>query len=151
MKGLIKYGLVAAMVFATAMPAMAASWVVCIDENKDFRPSTQTVGSPPTLSSLSLPRPFIPATLMFRLQPTAHQRRSARRRSVLSLRLAAWLQACRNQLPQIPTTSLRSCGISGLPTSVTLTPQGPFVRRPPTTKSSPARPILVWCLTRALR
>ena len=47
MKGLIKYALVAAMVFATAMPAMAASWVVCIDENKDFRPSTQTVGSPP--------------------------------------------------------------------------------------------------------
>jgi hypothetical protein len=35
MKSLIKYGLAAAMVFATAMPAMAKSWVVCLDENKD--------------------------------------------------------------------------------------------------------------------
>ena len=31
MKSLIKYGLAAAMVFATAMPAMAKSWVVCLD------------------------------------------------------------------------------------------------------------------------
>jgi hypothetical protein len=47
MKGLITYGLAAAMVFAIGMPAMAASWVVCIDENKDLRPSTQTVDSNP--------------------------------------------------------------------------------------------------------
>ena len=46
MKTLIKYGLAAAMVFATAMPAMARSWVVCIDENKDARFSTET--TPPT-------------------------------------------------------------------------------------------------------
>ncbi len=37
MKSLIKYGLAAAMVFATAMPAMARSWVVCLDQNKDAR------------------------------------------------------------------------------------------------------------------
>lgn len=37
MKSLIKYGLAAAMVFAIAMPAMAKSWVVCIDQNKDAR------------------------------------------------------------------------------------------------------------------
>lgn len=37
MKTLIKFGLAAAMVFATAMPAMAKSWVVCIDQNKDAR------------------------------------------------------------------------------------------------------------------
>ena len=49
MKSLIKYGLAAAMVFATAMPAMAKSWVVCIDENKDARFSSETtsVGTPP--------------------------------------------------------------------------------------------------------
>ena len=35
MKTLIKFGLAAAMVFATAMPAMAKSWVVCLDQNKD--------------------------------------------------------------------------------------------------------------------
>ena len=37
MKTLIKFGLAAAMVFATAMPAMAKSWVVCLDQNKDAR------------------------------------------------------------------------------------------------------------------
>jgi hypothetical protein len=41
MKGLIKYGLAAAMVFATAMPAMARSWVVCVDTTKDARFSTE--------------------------------------------------------------------------------------------------------------
>ena len=34
MKSLIKYGLAAAMVFATAMPAMAKSWVVCVDHEQ---------------------------------------------------------------------------------------------------------------------
>jgi hypothetical protein len=46
MKSLIKYGLAAAMVFATAMPAMARSWVVCLDQNKDARFSSET--TPPT-------------------------------------------------------------------------------------------------------
>ena len=42
MKSLIKYGLAAAMLVATAMPAMARSWVVCVDQNKDARGSTET-------------------------------------------------------------------------------------------------------------
>ena len=46
MKSLIKYGLAAAMVFVTAMPAMARSWVVCIDQNKDARTSDEK--TPPT-------------------------------------------------------------------------------------------------------
>jgi len=41
MKSLIKYGLAAAMVLATAMPAMARSWVVCVDTTKDARFSTE--------------------------------------------------------------------------------------------------------------
>jgi hypothetical protein len=49
MKSLMKYGLAAAMVFATAMPAMARSWVVCVDQSQDARFSTETslVGTPP--------------------------------------------------------------------------------------------------------
>jgi hypothetical protein len=50
MKSMIKFGLAAAMVFATAMPAMAArSWVVCVDQSKDARFSSETsvVGTPP--------------------------------------------------------------------------------------------------------
>ena len=49
MKSLIRYGLAAVMLFAIAMPAMAKSWVVCLDENKDARFSTETsiVGTPP--------------------------------------------------------------------------------------------------------
>lgn len=46
MKGLIKYGLAAAMVLATAMPAMARSWVVCVDTTKDARFSDEK--TPPT-------------------------------------------------------------------------------------------------------
>ena len=42
MKNFIKYGLAAAMVFATAMPAMARSWVVCVDTAKDAHFSTET-------------------------------------------------------------------------------------------------------------
>ena len=41
MKGLVKYGLAVAMVFATARPAMARSWVVCVDTTKDARFSTE--------------------------------------------------------------------------------------------------------------
>ena len=47
MKSLIKYGLAAAMVFATAMPAMARSWVVCVDQSKDVRASTEVTGPLP--------------------------------------------------------------------------------------------------------
>jgi hypothetical protein len=52
MKSLIKYSLAAAMVFATAMPAMAKSWVVCLDQNQDARFSSETtsVGTPPALT-----------------------------------------------------------------------------------------------------
>lgn len=41
MKSLIKYSLAVAMVFATAMPAFAKSWVVCVDTTKDARFSTE--------------------------------------------------------------------------------------------------------------
>jgi hypothetical protein len=41
MKSLIKYGLAAVMVFATAVPAMARNWVVCVDTTKDARFSTE--------------------------------------------------------------------------------------------------------------
>ena len=47
MKSLIKYGLAAAMLVATAMPAMARSWVVCVDQNKDARVSSETVSGAP--------------------------------------------------------------------------------------------------------
>ncbi|MGA7763675.1 MAG: hypothetical protein WCA59_18160 [Candidatus Binataceae bacterium] len=48
MKSLIKFGLAAAMVFATAMPAMAKSWVVCVDQSKDVRTSSEaTTPVPP--------------------------------------------------------------------------------------------------------
>jgi hypothetical protein len=45
----MKYGLATVMVFATAMPAMARSWVVCVDQSKDARFSSETslVGTPP--------------------------------------------------------------------------------------------------------
>jgi hypothetical protein len=44
MKRLISYGLAAGMMLATAMPAMARSWVVCLDTSKDarFLPATGT-------------------------------------------------------------------------------------------------------------
>jgi hypothetical protein len=47
MKSFIKYGLAAAMMFATAMPAMARSWVVCVDQSKDVRGSTEVTGPLP--------------------------------------------------------------------------------------------------------
>jgi len=40
MKGFIRHGLAVAMVLVTAMPAMARSWVVCVDTTKDARFST---------------------------------------------------------------------------------------------------------------
>ena len=55
MKSLIKYALAAAMLFATAMPAMARSWVVCIDQNKDARPSTETVSGNPVFFVAAAP------------------------------------------------------------------------------------------------
>lgn len=50
MKTLLRYGLAAAMVLATAMPAMARSWVVCVDTTKDARFSKETV--PPSSTPL---------------------------------------------------------------------------------------------------
>lgn len=55
MKSLIKYGLAAAMVIATAMPAMARSWVVCVDQNKDVRPSTEIVDANPVFFVAAAP------------------------------------------------------------------------------------------------
>ncbi len=55
MKRVIKFGLAAAMVFATAMPAMARSWVVCVDQNKDARPSTETVSGNPVFFVAAAP------------------------------------------------------------------------------------------------
>jgi hypothetical protein len=55
MKSLITYGLAAAMLFAIAMPAMARSWVVCIDQNKDAQSSTETVSGNPLFSVVAAP------------------------------------------------------------------------------------------------
>jgi len=62
MKRLIGYGLAAAMVLATAMPAMAArNWVVCVDENKDARFSTETTPTtPPTPNFFVAAAPIYP-------------------------------------------------------------------------------------------
>src|SRR5262249_50675065 len=51
MKTLIRWGLAAAFVAITAMPAMAKSaksWVVCLDQSKDARFSTETEPTMPT-------------------------------------------------------------------------------------------------------
>jgi hypothetical protein len=96
MKGLVKYGLAVAMVFATAMPAMARSWVVCVDTTKDARFSTEaTAGN--NLSSL-LRRRFILATQSLRLRPTARPVPSRQLRSARSLLLAAASTVCRTQI-----------------------------------------------------
>jgi len=55
MKGLVKCGLAAAMLLATAMPAMARSWVVCIDQNKDARGSTENESSAPVFFAAAAP------------------------------------------------------------------------------------------------
>jgi len=47
MKRLISYGLAAGMMLATAMPAMARSWVVCVDTAKDARFSTESTLTTP--------------------------------------------------------------------------------------------------------
>ncbi len=63
MKKLMKWGLAAVFVMATAIPAMAArSWVVCVDENKDARFSTQVV--PPSGNPLffAAAAPIYPGT-----------------------------------------------------------------------------------------
>ncbi len=48
MKRLISYGMATGLLFATAMPAMARSWVVCVDQSKDVRTSTETASATPT-------------------------------------------------------------------------------------------------------
>ena len=47
MRGLIRYAFAAAILFATAIPAMARSYVVCLDVTKDARFSTELAGSSP--------------------------------------------------------------------------------------------------------
>lgn len=47
MKRLISYGLAGALLLATAMPALARSWDVCLDPAHDLNPSTEAVGGLP--------------------------------------------------------------------------------------------------------
>lgn len=47
MQALIKYGLAAVMLVATAMPAMARSWDVCIDPAADLNISGENAGGVP--------------------------------------------------------------------------------------------------------
>lgn len=47
MRGVLKYALAAAILFATAIPAMARSYVVCLDETKDARFSSENVSGTP--------------------------------------------------------------------------------------------------------
>ena len=62
MKNLIRYGMAAAMVLATAMPAIAAqSWVVCVDQSKDVRFSTETN----LVGTVTLPRFFVGAAPVY--------------------------------------------------------------------------------------
>jgi hypothetical protein len=62
MKRLISYGLVTAMMLATAMPARAArSWVVCIDQSKDVRLSSETN----LVGTAVLPRFFVGAAPIY--------------------------------------------------------------------------------------
>jgi hypothetical protein len=62
MKNLIKCGIAAAMVLATAMPAIAAqSWVVCVDQSKDVRTSTETN----LVGAAILPRFFVGAAPVY--------------------------------------------------------------------------------------
>ncbi|HZO82764.1 MAG TPA: hypothetical protein VFB33_13800 [Candidatus Binataceae bacterium] len=60
MKTLLKYGLAAAMVVATAMPAMARSWVVCVDTAKDARFSSETVAPSSTPLFFTAAAPIYP-------------------------------------------------------------------------------------------
>jgi hypothetical protein len=61
-KNLIRYGMAAAMVLATAMPAIAAqSWVVCVDQSKDVRFSTETN----LVGTVTLPRFFVGAAPVY--------------------------------------------------------------------------------------
>jgi hypothetical protein len=62
MKRLISYGLAAGLMLATAIPAMAAqSWVVCIDQSKDVRTSTETN----VVGAATLPRFFVGAAPVY--------------------------------------------------------------------------------------
>ena len=92
MKGLIKYGLAAAMVFATAMPAMARSWVVCVDTTKDARFSTEaTAGN--NLFFVRRRR-FIRGGTVCDCD-RLHAEDPQGRRLALSLLSVAWIQVCR--------------------------------------------------------
>ncbi|HVB78713.1 MAG TPA: hypothetical protein VNE82_02050 [Candidatus Binataceae bacterium] len=63
MKSLVKCGLAALMVLATAMPAMARSWVVCVDTTKDARFSSEATATvPPTPNFFVAAAPVYPAS-----------------------------------------------------------------------------------------
>jgi hypothetical protein len=51
MKALIEYGLAAVIVLATAMPAMARSWDVCIDPAADLNATTENASGLPLFFS----------------------------------------------------------------------------------------------------
>jgi hypothetical protein len=51
MRALVTYGVVTVMVLATAMPAMARSWDVCINPSADLNASTEAPGGVPMFFS----------------------------------------------------------------------------------------------------
>jgi hypothetical protein len=51
MRTLMRYGLAAVMVMATAMPGMAGTWDVCINPSTDFNASTEAVSGVPVFFS----------------------------------------------------------------------------------------------------
>jgi hypothetical protein len=61
MKRLISYGLAAGMMLATTMPAMARSWVVCLNQSKDARFSTETS----VVGTATLPNFFVGAAPIY--------------------------------------------------------------------------------------
>ncbi|MGA8570686.1 MAG: hypothetical protein WB580_23070 [Candidatus Binataceae bacterium] len=152
MKTLIKFGLAAAMVFATAMPAMAKSWVVCLDQNKDARFSDEKT---PALTGT--PDFFVGAAPVY---PGGANVSSATDCTPATVGRAA-----------VGTFFAFGGLVAGLPQSISpnandvfyvvwhfrINGRGAFdttgiVRSSrPTLRPSPARPIPVWCLPMALR
>ena len=61
MRGVLKYALAAAILFATAIPAMARSYVVCLDEANDARFSSETVAPSSTPLFFTGAAPIYPA------------------------------------------------------------------------------------------
>jgi hypothetical protein len=65
MKGLIKLGLASVLVMATALPAMAKTWDVCIDPTTDLNASTELVKIPPTALAANTPMFFSAVASVF--------------------------------------------------------------------------------------